>query len=281
MMSAFGYCRRRLLLLFGLSLFHPFHTDTDTTSNDDDVKKQVRIRFLMRPIEFLPHPSDPSRLGSILCERTELKGEPGKQTAVPTGEFQEIPAAMALISVGYKGIPLPDLPPSMFDESRGIIHNHHGKVITTGVGNDNDNDGGAVSGRNKTNTSDQLYVCGWLKRGPSGIIGTNIADAKDTVGAIMNDLKKNNEPQREVFSAAIDRDDHGNDTTPSVCSSGREGLDLFLKENGVEAVDWNGYLTIDKHEKDSSRRRTEAQPREKFTSTAAMMALVQGKSSAC
>lgn len=58
------------------------------------MKKQVRLRFLMRPIEFLPHPSDPSRLGSILCERTELKGEPGKQTAVPTGEFREIPAAM-------------------------------------------------------------------------------------------------------------------------------------------------------------------------------------------
>jgi len=251
-------------------------TDSDTTSNSNDMKKQVRLRFLMRPIEFLPHPSDPSRLGSILCERTELKGEPGKQTAVPTGEFREIPAAMALISVGYKGIPLPDMPPSMFDERRGIIHNHHGKVITTDIGNENDSDGdgGAMIGRNQLNDSGQLYVCGWLKRGPSGIIGTNIADAKDTVAAIMNDLKKKNEPQRKGISAIIDKNDV-DDTISSRYSRGREGLDQFLEGSGVEAVDWDGYLTIDKHEKDLSRRRTEAQPREKFTSTADMMALLQ------
>lgn len=192
-------------------------------------------------------------MGSVLCERTELTGEPGKQIAVSTGEITEIPADMALISVGYKGIPLPDMDESLFDHDRGIVRNHHGRVVlpTSDFDNGNEND----------DTTNGLYVCGWLKRGPSGIIGTNIADAKDTVASILDDLT-----QGAVYPPS---------TADARHETGRGGLDRFLKRNDIEAVDWGGYLHIDECERREGRRRTEVQPRGKFTSTMEMVALVR------
>jgi len=212
--------------------------------SDSDSKKQVQLRFLLRPLKFLANPSDPTRLGSVLCERTKLQGEPGQQVAVPTGDFHELPAAMALISIGYKGLPLPGMDNSLFNQDKGIVRNDHGKVIGKGVDNG-------------------LYVCGWLKRGPSGIIGSNIIDAKDTVSSIIKDLNSKKE------ASLVDSNDN------VVNHMGRQGLDELLAEKGVEAVDWQDYLLIDKNEKKLSRRRTEAQPREKFTSTDEIMELIR------
>ena len=182
--------------------------------------KEVKVRFLLNPVKFLPCPNDPSRLGSVLCERTELVGESGKQNAVGTGTMEEIPANMVLVSIGYKGIKIPDLDDSLFDERRGIIINSHGKVI------------------------DNLYVCGWLKRGPSGIIGTNLVDAKDTISSIIKDLKD------------IPHDDE---------KESHHGLDDLLTKRDVQFVDWSSYLNIDAAEKNESRLRSKDQPREKIT----------------
>jgi NADPH-dependent glutamate synthase beta subunit-like oxidoreductase len=86
-----------------------------------------------------------------------------------------------------------------------------------------------------------LYVSGWLKRGPSGIIGTNIADAKDTVASIVKDLQ-NQTPH--------DRDP--------------KGIHALLSSRDVQVVDWAAYERIDAAESSSPRKRSKEQPREKI-----------------
>jgi len=204
-------------------------TNTAQLDGSDNHHKKVKLRFMWNPLKFEPDPADPSKLGSVICERTELKGEAFAQTAVSTEHTEEIPANMALISIGYKGIKLPDMDTALFDESKGTVKNTRGKV-----------DG-------------NLFVSGWLKRGPSGIIGTNIADAKDTVASILVDVENIVE-------------DYG-----SQGESGREDLDELLVEREVQVVDWTSYKKIDSAEKDAARLRTANQPREKFTDVIDML----------
>lgn len=203
--------------------------------------KEVVLRFLLNPIKFIPDQDDPTRVGSLVCDRTELKGEPGKQVAVGTGETENISADVVLVSIGYKGKPLPGMNSILFDEKRGIVKNHHGKVSGATL-----SEGG-------------LYASGWIKRGPSGIIGTNIADAKDTVAMIMADLNNDemNVNQRNANSEKRPR--------------GRDGLLKLLDEREIRLVDWNGYQKIDTAEKDQDRRRSNAQPREKIVSVEEMI----------
>jgi NADPH-dependent glutamate synthase beta subunit-like oxidoreductase len=92
-----------------------------------------------------------------------------------------------------------------------------------------------------------LYVSGWLKRGPSGIIGTNIADAKDTVASITKDLEG------------------------QTIKSHDTSLHYLLKERGVKVVDWSAYERIDATETDEARKRSREQPREKLTSIDEML----------
>lgn len=197
-----------------------------------DNTKEVDLRFLLNPARFEPSEADKSKLGAVVCERTKLEGEPGSQIAVGTGEFETIPAQLALISIGYRGVTLPGLEENdLFDARRGIVVNTHGKVDGFGKG---------LGG---------LYVSGWLKRGPSGIIGTNIADAKDTVASISRDLDEQPIKRRSDGS-----------------------LKSLLEDRGVKVVDWACYERIDAFETDESRRRSKEQPREKITTVEEMIA---------
>jgi adrenodoxin-NADP+ reductase len=192
--------------------------------------KEVHLRFLLNPARFEANETDSTKLGAVICERTKLEGEPGSQVAVGTGEFETIPAQLALISIGYKGVALPGIIESgLFDSQRGVVVNTHGKV-------DDSKDG--LGG---------LYVSGWLKRGPSGIIGTNIADAKDTVASITKDLEG------------------------QTIKSHDTSLHYLLKERGVKVVDWSAYERIDATETDEARKRSREQPREKLTSIDEML----------
>ena len=99
----------------------------------------------------------------------------GYINAEGTGEFETIPCSMVLRSVGYRGVPLPDVP---FNERRGTIPNEFGRVVTRV---DEDGHGEqVVTGE---------YVVGWAKRGPTGVIGTNKPDAVDTVNSLLEDLR--------------------------------------------------------------------------------------------
>ena len=103
-------------------------------------------------------------------ERTRLEGEATAQRAVGTGEISELPCSLALVSIGYRSLPISsDVP---FDEDRSVLRQSQGRVVNE--------EGNAVPG---------LYCAGWCKRGPTGIVGTNIPDAKETVASIMKDAE--------------------------------------------------------------------------------------------
>ncbi|KAL7574235.1 hypothetical protein ACA910_012491 [Epithemia clementina (nom. ined.)] len=189
---------------------------------DDNQPKRVDLRFLLSPSSWEPSADDPSRIEALVCERTRLEGHACAQRAVGTGEFERIPAHLALLSIGYKADPMPGLE-NHFDFERYTVRNERGRVERP------------LDGR-----LGGLYVAGWLKRGPSGIIGTNIPDAKETVASILDDLgslEKWNEREVDLLS--------------------------LLQEKGIQALDWGAYRRID--EKEKMHKRAENQPREKIT----------------
>lgn len=203
-----------------------------------DTAKQVELRFLMSPTQLEPHDSNSERVGRVVCERTKLDGEPYQQKPVGTNETESLPADLVLVSIGYKGIPLEGMEElKLFDNQKGIVANDHGKV----------------AGENN------LFVAGWIKRGPTGIIGTNITDAKDTVTSVM----------KFIDSEGIQPLNTQQDGSKLV--DGRVGLTEFLRHQGIEAISWRQYLKISLHETDRSRLRNDAQPREKLLSVDEML----------
>ena len=122
--------------------------------------RRILLRFLASPVRIIGE----ERVEGVEVVRNELESENGRLVARPTGGTEVIPAGLVLRSVGYKGVPLPGLP---FDEQAGVIPN----------------EGGRVTGAERT------YVAGWIKRGPSGVIGTNKKDATETVERLLEDAR--------------------------------------------------------------------------------------------
>ena len=122
--------------------------------------RRIVLRFLVSPVAILGE----ERVEAIEIVRNELVEEGGRIVARPTGETETIPCGLVLRSVGYQGVALPGVP---FDERRGVIPNS----------------GGRVEGAERT------YAAGWIKRGPSGVIGTNKKDATETVEHLLADAK--------------------------------------------------------------------------------------------
>jgi NADPH-dependent glutamate synthase beta subunit-like oxidoreductase len=120
---------------------------------------RLRLRFFRRPVRLLGD----ERVTGIQVERTAVDGD-GR--AMGTGELEILPADLVVRSVGYRGIPLPGLP---VDERSGTVPNEDGRVIRDG------------------RPSRGEYVAGWIKRGPSGVVGTNKHDARETVAALLAD----------------------------------------------------------------------------------------------
>jgi ferredoxin--NADP+ reductase len=111
-----------------------------------------------------------ARVEAIELELGALRAIVGEEPAIePTGRRETIPAGLVLTSIGYRAIAIPGLP---FDEGTGTVPNHDGRVIDPGSG-------AAVAG---------TYVVGWIKRGPSGFIGTNKACSQDTVRSLVEDF---------------------------------------------------------------------------------------------
>ena len=121
--------------------------------------RRIHVRFWRAPVAV----EGADSVAGLRLTRTRL--DPGG-VLVDTGEVSTIEAQMVLASVGYRGLPLPDLP---FDAERGVVPNLDGRVVR---------DGSVVPGE---------YVAGWIKRGPTGIIGTNKRDARDTVRSLLAD----------------------------------------------------------------------------------------------
>jgi ferredoxin/flavodoxin---NADP+ reductase len=124
--------------------------------------RRIVLRFLTSPIEI----KGDGKVESIVLGRNELvTDETGWVSAKDTGEREELPVQLIVRSVGYRGVPTPGLP---FDDKRAVIPNTEGRV---------------EGSRNE-------YVVGWIKRGPTGVIGTNKKDSQDTVDTLLTDLAK-------------------------------------------------------------------------------------------
>jgi ferredoxin--NADP+ reductase len=107
------------------------------------------------------------RVRQFVFRRNALRGNPFEQNAAPTEDLLSVDCGLVFGSIGYRGRPMERVP---FDFRRGVVPNRKGRVEC---------DGTVVDG---------LYVTGWLKRGPTGIIGTNRADSIETVQQILEDL---------------------------------------------------------------------------------------------
>jgi ferredoxin--NADP+ reductase len=131
-----------------------------------DAPRRLRFRFLVSPVELL---AAQGRVSAVRLETNRLApGDDGYLVAEGTGEYETIEAGLVFRSVGYRGVALPDVP---FDDRRGIIPNRAGRVLISP-------DGEPAPGE---------YVAGWIKRGPSGVIGTNKACAAETVAIMLED----------------------------------------------------------------------------------------------
>lgn len=124
-----------------------------------NAKRRIVFRFRTSPIEI----KGDGRVESIVLGRNELVEENGRIVAKDTGEREEVPAQLVVRAVGYRGVPTPGLP---FDERSGTIPHTGGRV---------------EGSRNE-------YVVGWIKRGPTGVIGSNKSDSQETVDTLIADL---------------------------------------------------------------------------------------------
>ncbi|MBI3691349.1 MAG: FAD-dependent oxidoreductase [Mycolicibacterium aromaticivorans] len=188
-------------------------------------KRRIVFRFRTSPIEI----KGDGRVESVVLGRNELVDEGGRIVAKDTGVREELPAQLVVRAVGYRGIPTPGLP---FDERSGTIPHTDGRVD------------GSVN----------EYVVGWIKRGPSGVIGSNKKDSADTVATLVADLDG-----RELGEFA---DDHG------------ETLVEWLLSRQPILVTDDHWKLIDAHERGAGE--PHGRPRVKLTSVADLLRISHG-----
>ncbi|MFF3850268.1 FAD-dependent oxidoreductase [Streptomyces sp. NPDC002328] len=161
------------------------------------LRRRIRLRFFLRPVELL---ADGGRVGAVRFERTAPDGRGG---VTGTGRYEEVAAQLVLRSVGYRGVPLEGLP---FDAERGTVPHLAGRVVREGA------------------VAPGEYVAGWIKRGPTGVIGTNRPCAKETVTSLLSDA-------------------------PALAARELPGDPLTaLRAAGTEPVEWAGWLAIERAE---------------------------------
>ena len=130
--------------------------------------KKLIMRFLVSPVEVCG--SDAGRVAALRLVRNRLEATAaGTLQAKATDQFETLPAGLVFRSEGYRGVALPGVP---FHESWGVILNEAGRVLDPDTKQ-------PVAG---------VYAAGWIKRGPTGVIGTNKPDAAETVTCMMEDL---------------------------------------------------------------------------------------------
>jgi len=168
----------------------------------------IRLHFHTAPLRLL----GPQRLRAVELQPQRLDGPAGRQRAVPAGPPLRLPAGLLLRSVGYRGRPLPGLP---FEALGGTLPQAGGRLLEP--------DGSVRGG---------WYAAGWVKRGASGVIGSNRACAAETVASLLADL-----PQ---LAAA-----RGRRGTPA----GRDGLAALLRARGRSALGFDAALAIEQAER--------------------------------
>jgi ferredoxin/flavodoxin---NADP+ reductase len=165
-------------------------------------RRAIRLRFCVSPVAILGE----GRVEAIELVRNRLVADDGgRVSAEPTEERETIPCGIVFRSVGYLGVELPGVP---FDARHATIPNENGRV--TGVPG--------------------VYCAGWIKRGPSGVIGTNKKDATETIELLLEDAR----------AGLLQRGD------PAATA---ETVEQLLADRGVEHVTYAGWEAIDADER--------------------------------
>jgi ferredoxin--NADP+ reductase len=187
-----------------------------------DVRRRIWLRFLRSPVEL----RGAGKVEAIDVRRNEIvrSGEGALRAQAVDEGVETIECGLVLRSVGYRAVPLPDVP---FDERYFVLPNERGRVLTA--------NGEPLPG---------VYAVGWIKRGPTGILGTNKRDAEQTVSCLAEDL--------------------GAGALPPPPNPAREQIDALLAERKPDLVTAEGWRAIDGHERE--RGRGEQRPRVKLAS---------------
>ncbi|HUJ74210.1 MAG TPA: FAD-dependent oxidoreductase [bacterium] len=190
--------------------------------------RKIWARFFVSPVALLGE----GRVQAIRLEKNKLvQDESGSVKAVGTGQHEDLPVDLVFRSIGYKGLGLPGLP---YDAKSGIVPNHDGRVVDPASGQ----------------PVPRLYVAGWIKRGPSGVIGTNKPDAAETVARMLEDAK----------SLAL----------PTGLNPDPAAMPTLLASKGVRVVTFGDWKKLDQLEVAAGK--AHGKPREKFTTVQAMLA---------
>jgi ferredoxin--NADP+ reductase len=187
--------------------------------------RRLLIQFCRGPAEL----RGAHRLEGVVLERNALAGEPGAQKAKGTGVKEVVSCGALFRSVGYRGVAMPGVP---FDEKGGVMPNLGGRVTR---------DGAPVPG---------LYAAGWIKRGPSGIIGTNKPCSFETVKALIADVP----------------------SLPRCSEPSREAVLALIASRGTRVVSYADWRRIDAAE--VARGAAAGKPREKFVTVGEMLRVV-------
>lgn len=190
-------------------------------------RKRVILRFLRSPVALHGN----SRVEAIELVRNELeRGGDGRLRAQATSDHETLQAGLVFRSIGYRGRPIEGVP---FDEWHGTIPNEEGRIIDPSAQT-------SIPGE---------YVAGWIKRGPSGVIGTNKRDAQETVEHLLEDLAEDRLPAPA-------------DTDPAAVLA-------LVEQRNPDVVSYPGWEAIDAAEKAAGELL--GRPRVKFTSVADML----------
>ncbi|HBR14320.1 MAG TPA: NADP oxidoreductase [Candidatus Omnitrophica bacterium] len=188
-------------------------------------RKKFYCHFLRSPVEIVGQ----GKVQKVILEKNRLEGEAGRQKAKGTGDKEELASDILFRSVGYRGIPMRGLP---FNEEKGIVPNSQGRVME---GNQ------VLAG---------FYATGWIKRGPSGVIGTNKADSQETVKHLLEDM-----PQLQPCE-----------------SQDMDALARLLLEKKGRVISFADWKKIDAVEME--RGKCLGKPREKFVSLQEIVAVL-------
>jgi ferredoxin/flavodoxin---NADP+ reductase len=198
---------------------------------DPAAQRRIELRFLRSPVEI----RGDGRVEAIKVRRNEIvrTDDGALRPRAVDGDPETIECGLVLRSVGYRAVPLPDVP---FDERHFVLPNEGGRVLGPG--------GQPLPG---------VYAVGWIKRGPTGILGTNKRDAEETVNCLVEDL--------------------GAGALPEPPKPGREQVDALLAERSSRVVTVEGWRAIDGHELE--RGRDEQRPRVKLASRDELLAAAE------
>jgi ferredoxin/flavodoxin---NADP+ reductase len=192
--------------------------------------RRLTLRFLVSPVELKGDPT--GRVAAMRLVRNELVAtSTGALQPHATDRFEELPVGLVFRSVGYRGVPLPGVP---FNESWGVILNDKGRVLDPSSKQ-------PLVGE---------YTAGWIKRGPTGVIGTNKPDAAETVECMLEDVARGAvlEPAHPEGAAA----------------------DELIRQRQPSYISYADWLKL--NEIEVARGRTQGRPRVKFTSFEEMLA---------